>query len=97
MRKTPMRTTLMVSMVVMAALVALPGCDALGSALSAESTCEDFNEASPQDQSIIVGALVQAAEGGARNPLREANAVMQISYVCGQPGKGSTALGEIAI
>lgn len=82
---------------VSAVLVVLAGCDSLSVGLGAQSTCEEFNAASSQEQQVIVQALVQAAEGGTRNPFREANAVMQITYVCEKSANASTVLSDIAI
>lgn len=79
-----------------AALASLSGCG-LASGLSAESTCEEFNQAPVQEQRTIIQELVIAKENGRSNPLREANAVMQITYTCQSPGAGDTVLGKIAI
>jgi hypothetical protein len=76
------------------AVVALASCSALAG-LDADSTCSDFNDASRQQQDEVIVSLVEEAEGGERNPLREGNAVAQISYVCAN--NPDTRLGDIAI
>jgi hypothetical protein len=77
--------------------LAATGCSALAPGLSADSTCEQFNTAPVAEQRQLIAELVQVANGGLSNPLREANAVMQITYTCQSPGQGSHRVGDIAI
>lgn len=75
-------------------LFAASACSALAG-LDADSTCDDFNDASPSEQNEVVIKLSTDAEGGTRNPLRETNALFQISSVC--RNGGDQRLGDIPI
>ena len=68
-------------------------CSAL-QGLDADSTCDDFNDASVNEQNQVVVELSTEAEGG-RNPLRETNAMFQISSAC--RNGGDQRLGDISI
>ena len=76
--------------------LSLVGCG-LTTGLSADSTCQEFNDAPVDAQRAIIQDLVVAKEGGRSNPLREANAVMQITYSCQSPGNENTVLSNISI
>jgi hypothetical protein len=65
--------------------------------LTADSTCAEFNAASIPEQRLLIAEMVREASGGQSNPLREGNAVMQITYVCQEPGQESQRVGDIAI
>lgn len=84
------------SVVAVMAGITLIGCS-LESGLSADSTCAEFNAASVDEQRAAIQQLVVDAEDGRSNPLREANAVMQITYTCQASGSEETLLGDITI
>lgn len=77
-------------------LTALGGCGMIAG-LNADSTCAEFNAASIDEQRAVIRDLVVAAEDGQSNPLREGNAVMQITYTCQRDSAEDTILGDIAI
>lgn len=79
------------------ATLCLSGCGPLTSGLSGQSTCKEFNEAPISEQRQVIMELVTAKEDGRSNPLRESNAVMQITYTCQAPGQDETILSKIAI
>lgn len=79
-----------------ACVALLTGCGAL-QGLTGESTCDEFNAASIDAQRQVIQDLVVAAEDGNSNPMREGNAVMQITYFCQADGMGQKQLKDIAI
>ncbi len=77
-----------------AASLILSACSAL-TGLDASSTCDEFNDASASQQNEVVIELSREAEGGGRNPLRETNALFQISSAC--RNGGDRQLGDIPV
>lgn len=78
-----------------AAVILVSSCAAL-QGLDAGSTCADWNDATAEQQNSVVLDLVRDASDGARNPLRETNALFQISSVCAS-GNDDLRLGDISI
>lgn len=74
----------------------LSGCG-LAPGLTGASTCTQFNDASVDAQRKVIQKLVVDAENGRSNPMREANAIMQITYTCQSKGAGDVVLSDIAI
>lgn len=68
------------------------GCGAVASheGLTGDSTCKEWLEAEPAEQNQVILDLVSEAEGGARNGMREGNALMQFSFVCEETRAGSS-------
>lgn len=76
-------------------VIGLGACSMLGG-LDTDSTCADWADATAEQQNSVVLELVAQASGGERNPLRETNALFQISSVCAN-GADDIRLGDIEV